>query len=279
MAEVVAQLSDSDRSAWEAAIRAEGPVPAAAPPFNPLRPVSAFTSEEEDAIGLVRRGVRVVPFAETLPLLPLYAARGEQLPPELQVAHEQQQYDFHLVSLTFTLALEDNESPDSAEFTVRIQDDVGGARASRAIRVFPERAHSSWFRAEARFNVELDASLAFSASHTAAHANAKATAAAGSAVRVLAGPFTIELGRTELEVLGEGDREVGWRYRVQQALAGKNDYRSLLVLKVARETKSVRLLTEIGVKTYRRSWTSLWLRERLPLLRASAELEVELPRA
>jgi hypothetical protein len=152
---------------------------------------------------------------------------------------------------------------------------MSGPRATRAIRLFPQRVHSTWFQADARFNVELDASLSFAASYPGA--DAKAGARAGGSVKVLAGPFQIELGRTELEVLGEGDREMGWRYRVRQALLGQNDYRSFLVLKVANEATKLQLETNIGVKTYRRSWSTLWLRDKMPILYARALLDVELP--
>lgn len=275
MAAVIARLTGEMRSAWEASVRGEGSAqPQQAAALNPLQPVSAFESDVENAIGLVRRGVRVVPFAEALPLVPLYRARGEELPAELRVAHEQQGYEFLLVSLTFTLSLDADEAPDSAEFTLALRDTIAGARGARAIRVFPQREHSSWFRTEARFNVDLDAKLSFSAS-TPAVGQAKAEVTSG--VKVIAGPFQIELGQTELEVLGEGDREIGWRYRVKRALAGRNDYRSWLVLKVAKEETKLQVLANIGVRTYRRSWSTLWLRDKLPILYADAELDIELP--
>jgi hypothetical protein len=104
--------------------------------FAPARtfapPLARPLSDPEDAIGLVRRGVRVAPVAETTPLLPLYQALGRELPPELRVAASEQNYEFYLVALTFSLRLEDDESPDHAEFVVKVRDGVTGPRASRA---------------------------------------------------------------------------------------------------------------------------------------------------
>jgi hypothetical protein len=75
------------------------------------------------------------------------------------------------------------------------------------------------------------------------------------------------------------DREVGWTYRARRTLEGKNDFRSFLVLKVAREVAreaDVNLHAEIGVRPYRRSWQSLWLREKLPVLWADTTMALEL---
>ena len=277
MNEVTAELPAESAAAWEeeirAAARAHGVQEEAAPvAFDPFRPISAAISDPEDAIGLVRRGVRVAPFAETTPLVPLYEVRGEALPDHLRVAHDEQAYDFFLVQLTFSLGLDDGEAPDHAEFVVKIRDDVHGPRASRAIEVFPQRVDATWFKADAQLSVALDASLRFSVEAAPAEATARAKAGAG----VILGPFRVDVGTTELEVRGEGDREIGWIYRVRHALEGRNDFKSFLVLKVARETEKVSLLANIGVRTYRRSWQTLWLREKLPILYARAVLPVEL---
>ncbi len=238
-------------------------------------------SDPEDAIGLIRRGVRVAPVAETTPLLPLYEAHGRDLPAELRVAAEQQNYEFYLVALTFSLRLEDNESPDHAEFAVKVRDGVTGPRASRAVEVFPQRVHTSFFKAEGQISVALEASMKFAVGLDGlpglpGQAQAGGDAAAGA--KAIVGPFTIDVGQTELDVSGEGDRDIGWIYRVRRALEGKNDFKSFLVLKVAKETPKVDLLANIGVRTYRRTWRTLWLREKLPILYARAMLEVELTR-
>jgi hypothetical protein len=282
MIELTAQLPRGEMDECEqqirAAARAHGAAEAPITAFDPFQEVSAVLSDPEDAIGLVRRGVRVVPFAETTPLLPLYAARGEEVPAELRVAHESQRYDFLLVQLTFSLRLEEGEEPDHAEFAVWIQDGVPGPRASRAIEVFPQRVHASWFKADAQLSVALDASLKFSVAAEGAAGAARASGDAGAGGKVLIGPFHVDAGRTELEVRGEGDREIGWIYRVRRALEGKNDFRSFLVIKVAQETEKVGLLARIGVRPYRRSWKTAWLREKLPILHADAVLDLELPK-
>ncbi|WP_437531149.1 hypothetical protein WME79_01240 [Sorangium sp. So ce726] len=281
MREVIAVLPAEAVTSWEEALRAaargdgEAPVgPELEAFFDPFRPAAAMCSDPEDAIGLVRRGVRVAPFAETTPLLPLYAALGRELPPPLRVASEEQRYEFLLVALTFSLRLDDDESPDHAEFVVKIRDGVDGPRASRAVEVFPQRVHATYFQASAQLSVALEASMKFSVEADSA---TRAGVDAAAEAKVLAGPFTIDIGQTELDVSGEGDRDIGWVYRVRRALEGKNDFRSFLVLKVARETEKVRLLVNIGVRTYRRTWKTLWLREKLPILYASAALDIELP--
>ncbi|WP_437762090.1 hypothetical protein WMF27_01225 [Sorangium sp. So ce281] len=281
MREVIAVLPAEAVASWEEALRAaargDGEAPAGPELeafFDPFRPAAAVASDPEDAIGLVRRGVRLAPFAETTPLLPLYAALGRELPPPLRVASEEQRYEFLLVALTFSLRLDDDESPDHAEFVVKIRDGIDGPRASRAVEVFPQRVHAAYFQASAQLSVALEASMKFSV-ETEAVPRAGVDAAAEA--KVLAGPFTIDIGQTELDVSGEGDRDIGWVYRVRRALEGKNDFRSFLVLKVARETEKVRLLANIGVRTYRRTWKTLWLREKLPILYASAALDIELP--
>ncbi|WP_437983939.1 hypothetical protein [Sorangium sp. So ce117] len=282
MSEVTAMLPADAMASWEeslraAAARGDGEAPVGPEPeafFDPFRPVAAMRSDPEDAIGLVRRGVRVAPFAETTPLLPLYAALGRELPPPLRVASEEQRYEFLLVALTFSLRLDDDESPDHAEFVVKIRDGVDGPRASRAVEVFPQRVHATYFQASAQLSVALEASMKFSVEADAA---TRVGVDAAAEAKVLAGPFKIDIGQTELDVSGEGDRDIGWVYRVRRALEGKNDFRSFLVLKVARETEKVRLLVNIGVRTYRRTWKTLWLREKLPILYASAALDLELP--
>lgn len=292
--EVVATLPENAGSDWKHALRDEARAEAALesfPPmlgaeplsFDPFQPVAARQSDVDDAIGLVLRGVRLAPFAETTPLIPLYAARGQELPAELSVAHKEQGYDFFLVQLTFSLRLEDDESPDMAEFVVQINDGLDGPRATRAIQVFPQRIHKKWFEGSAELSVALESSLEFSVEAKAEPGKAAAKGDAGLKAKVLAGPFRVEAGRTELTVAGEGDRDIAWTYRANEALEGKNDFKSFLVLKIARETLDrkegkVSVDTKIGVRTYRRTWKTLWLKDRLPVLYARASLDLDLTR-
>ena len=280
MEEMVATLGGSELSAWEQKLRQEESSrrpPAAA--YDPLRTVAAERSFVDEAVQLVRRGVRVVPVAEALPLVPLYARLGQEVPAHIRVAHEDMKYDFYLVQLTFNLIPEEDQVPDYAEFVVAMYDDLQGERKSRAINVFPQRIESTWLKAEGGVSVSLDASLKFEAGPVAVHGvEAQAKAGAGANVKVLAGPFKVEFSTTDLEVIGEGDREVTWIYRDRRALSGKNDFRSFLVLKIGRETTGVRLGCKMGVRTYRRSWETLWLREHLPILRAEKMLELEILR-
>lgn len=290
--EVWAKLTEEQVSSFVAGVRAQarregatrGPSPTQeSTAFDPFRPVAARGSDVDDAIGLVRRGVRLVPFAETTPLLPLYRKKNQEVPPELAVAHEEQGYEFFLVQLTFSLRLEDDESPDRAEFVVEIHDGVEGPRATRTVEVFPKRADVRWFEASGELAVNLESSLKFSVE--AANQAGKAKAEGGVEVKgkVLAGPFHIEVGQTQLTVAGESDREIAWIYQVHRALAGKSDFQSFLVLKIARETLEreegkVSLQAKIGVRTYRRTWKTLWLKDTLPVLHAKADLELDLPK-
>lgn len=305
MSEITAQLSAAEQQAFIEQVRhkaqaqpkpgQDGSVPLQAAglesSFDPLRPVASVESDEQNAIGLVTRGVRLAPFAESTPLVPLYRELGHALPATLKIAHEQQAYNFVLVQLTFSLRLGDDEVPDYAQFVVDIEDGVEGPRATRTHEMFPQQRHASWFRANAALAVALDTSMQFNVAAAlpalsgaealpvaSAEAQAQAEGQAKLGVNALVGPFRIELGRTELEVAGSGDRNISWIYRAGDALAGKSDFKSFLVLKVARETTRVELRSQIGVRTYRRSWRTLWLRDVMPILRADARLSVELPK-
>jgi hypothetical protein len=280
MTDLVASLEGAELAEWERALRAaEVSHRPPAPAFDPMRPVAALESLADDAVRLVRRGVRMVPVAETLPLLPLYARSKQQVPAEIRVAHETQGYDFYLVQVTFNLLPEDDQTADYAEFAVAIYDGVEGPRASRAIEVFPRTIQSTWLKAEGGVHVSLHASLQFEASPIGVHGvKAEAGAGAGASAKVIAGPFKVAFGTTELEVVGTGDREIKWIYRTKGALSGKTDFRSFLVLKVASHTPAVRLGTKIGVRTYRRTWETLWIREHMPILRAEKMLELEIGR-
>jgi hypothetical protein len=207
----------------------------------------------------------------------LFAAAGQTLPPELQVDHEKLNYDFYSVEVVFNIMLADDLHPADAKFELRLSDNVANpARKTRAIQLFPGRKDINLFTVDVEGGIGIDADMKLTLPTSAGGAPlpfGKVSADAKLKAGIVVGPFSYPICRAAIEVVGEQSPVMSWHYKMASALAGANTFKSVLILKVAKEAGEIALDATLWVTPYKTSW--LRLRTVLPPLRASARLVVE----
>ena len=90
------------------------------------------------------------------------------------------------------------------------------------------------------------------------------------------GPFQFQFRRAAIEVIGESDQNILWRYNMHSELTGANEFKSFLLLKVAQEAKQVTLDVSLGLVPCKRKW--LIFKDMLPPIPDRMPLAVELVR-
>jgi hypothetical protein len=223
------------------------------------------------------RGVRIAQHAESRPLVPLLQAAGASLSPEVKVDYEDMNYDLYWVQVGFSALLPESEFLNRASLHLKLFDDVTDpVRRVRPTRLFPDRKDLSLFKADLTGGIGLDANI-----NIAAFAKdgvvlpfGTVTTDAKLKANIVVGPLEFQFRKAAVEVSGIGDSEVNWRYNLRSELSGANDFRSGLVLKVAREATSVNIDAQLTVVRCKRKW--LVFRDLIPELPVNHNLEVEL---
>jgi hypothetical protein len=235
-----------------------------------------------ELLAVYRDGVRIAPQVETTPLLAMLQASEVDVPPKL-AAQAALGYAFYLVEITFRIMLPEDVRPLSARFALRLNDDVAEAeRRVRPLSLFPRYEDAELFRAEVEGSFGIDASATISIPTLAGAALPFADVSAETAVKagIVVGPFRYRFMRAKIEVAGEGDQQLEWRYQMESALLGANDFKSVLVLKIADEATSVVVAASLGVVPYKRRW--LVFKKRLAEMTDStppgAPMKIELAR-
>ena len=235
----------------------------------------------EDILSRAKTGVRIAPLVESRPLIPLFRAAKIDLPPEIRVDHEELKYDFYYVEITFSILLSREEFPLSAELRLALTDDAqDAARRARPIRLFPGRKDIQFFTVDVEGAIGIDASMNIATPTIGlsfpsfSEISAKVAADAHLKANFVVGPLTFPFRKAALEVRGEGDQDIYWRYNLQSELNGTNSFKSVLVLKVAQEIGSVQMTGVLHVVPCKRRW--LLFKEVLPELSDKMPLTVEL---
>ncbi|MBM4289257.1 MAG: hypothetical protein FJ135_14145 [Deltaproteobacteria bacterium] len=233
----------------------------------------------QDIMNCFSKGIGIGSQVESRPLLPLLKEAGVSLAPEWKVDHEQMGYDFYWVEVVFSCFLEKDQFPKSAEFALTLEDDVKKpARRTRPIRLFPDREDIQLFSMDIEGGIGVDASFNFRVpkvqskiSPFSREIQVEAKIKAG----IVIGPYKYKFRRAAIEVKGLGDQDILWRYNLQSALCGANDFKSILILKVPKEADSVFIVANLKLTPCKNAW--LPFKNELPFLQAKpARLQVEL---
>jgi hypothetical protein len=226
-----------------------------------------------------RLGVRIAPQTESRPLIPLFKAAKVELPPEIKIDHEQMRYEFYSVEVIFSILLPKDQFPLSAELELYLTDDAQvTARRTRPIRLFPSRKDLQLFEADLEGAVGIDASLNMSSPTLQGTPlpfplSGDVTANAKLKAGFVIGPLRFPFRKAAVEVRGESDQSLFWRYTLRSELSERNEFKSVLILKVAEEVSSVQIAASLGVVPSKRSW--LLFRNILPQLTSKVTLPVE----
>jgi hypothetical protein len=253
------------------ALHAGGPgAPAAA-----MAPKTDPAAMVEEILAEVRKGVNVKPFAESRSLLALLAAAKQEIPPELAVDAERQNYHFYWVEIGFDVMLDADQFAHSAELGVVIRDDGRAApRKTRPIRLFPDRKDVTLFSADLTGGIGLDAHFDIVAPGGKAIPYAELAADASVKAKLVFGPLAFAFRRAAIEVTGTGEDQIYWRYRLKSELRGMNEFKSILVLKVPAEINHVALDVALKVVKCKRKW--LLFSDMLPPATSTRTISVEL---
>jgi hypothetical protein len=235
----------------------------------------------DDILNRAKTGVRIAPLVESHPLIPLFRAAKIDLPPEIKVDHEELKYDFYYVEVIFSILMSKEEFPLSAGLRLVLTDDAqDAARRVRPIRLFPGRKDIQFFTADVEGAIGIDASMNIATPPIGlsfpsfSQVSAKLAAEAHLKANFVVGPLTFPFRKAALEVRGESDQDIYWRYNLQSELRGTNSFKSVLVLKVAQEIGSVQMTGILHVVPCKRRW--LIFKEFLPELSDKIPLTVEL---
>jgi hypothetical protein len=241
---------------------------------------AAMNAATGDVIASYRRGVTIAPQTESRPLIPLFEADGHAVPAALKVDHEKMGYDFYSVEVIFTILLPTDEYASSAEFNLEIVDDAtNSARKTRPIQLFPERQDKDYFRADFEGAVGIDADMKLTLPLSVAGTVIpflQLTPEAKLKAKMVVGPFSFPFRKAAIEVTGEQSQNVYWRYNLQTTLKGANTFKSILILKVAKETTRVAFEADLKIVPCKPSW--YLIRQHLPPIPVHARLVVELAR-
>jgi len=233
-----------------------------------------------DILASFRKGAKIAPQTESRPLLPLFAAAATPIPPDMQVDHEQLGYDFYSVEVAFSVLLPQGQFPLNAELALRLSDDVPDqVRRTRPIQLFPSHQDVALFRADIEAAVGIDASMRLrlpTAIDGLPLAFGQVSADAKLKAGIVVGPFNFPICKAAIEVEGLQSQDIYWRYNMQSTLTGANTFKSILILKVAREAGRVSCAGSLKVTPYKPSW--LFFKEQLPALTSVVELPIELMR-
>lgn len=228
--------------------------------------------------------VRIHAHAESLPLFRLCQAVGVEPPPDLKVAAEQG-YRFDLIQVIFSVFLPVGQFPASAALTLQLTDNVRDAtRSTRPVRLFPASQHKDLFRVDLEGGVGLDAhmdmTVPLDGQNVLPFGTVKAKVDADLKAKFVFGPFSYRFRKALIEVRGESDPRMDWRYNCTSEMMGTNEFKHIFVLKIPQEATKVTIDAIAGVVPCRRPWWTLWLVTRaLPEATDRQVLEVELPRA
>lgn len=232
---------------------------------------------KKEIIDEYKEGVEIADQTESRPLIPLFKAAKVELPPEIKVDNEQMRYDFYWVEVTFSSLLPKSQFLLSAELKLMLSDDVREpARRIRPIRLFPDRKDIDLFKIDLEGGIGIDQNMNISVPMVGANLLPFKEVAmdAKMKAKIVVGPFHFGFRKAAIEVKGKGDQFIHWRYNLQSELYGTNDFKSVLVLKIAEEATDVQISASLGVTPCKRRW--LIFKDVLPPISDQRTLPVEL---
>ncbi|BCL79096.1 hypothetical protein ccbrp13_15610 [Ktedonobacteria bacterium brp13] len=235
----------------------------------------------QEVVKIAKTGVRIAPFVESRPLVPLFKAAKIDLPSIVRIDHEQMRYNFYCVESTFSILLAQDQFPLVAELDMLLIDDAkSAARSTRPLRLFPDRKDKHFFTADIEGEIGIDAQMAIAVPEmnielpSLLQTHAKLAANTQLKANFVVGPLTFPFRRAAIEVVGESDQQIFWRYNLQSELTGVNLFKSVLILKVPQEVHSVRIEATLSVVPCSHRW--VFFRDVLPKLSDTKLLVVEL---
>jgi hypothetical protein len=231
----------------------------------------------DEIISTAEQGVRIASQVESRSLIAVYEAAGVAIPPAIAVDNQNMAYEFYLAEMTFGSLLEDGMYLKRARVDLNLSDDIEKLeRRVRPIRLFPDRKDITYFGADvtAAVGIDFDLNITVPVIDNQVIPFSQLEANAGIKAGFLVGPLQYSFRKAAIEVTGLSDQQVTWRYNLASELSGLNDFKSVMVLKIAREAQDVFLDTKVKIVPYRKRW--LIFQKTLPAFTIGSRMRVEL---
>jgi hypothetical protein len=232
---------------------------------------------KEEILSNYKKGIKIASNIESKPLIPLYKASNVELPPNLKVDNEIMKYDFYWTEITFSSCLENDQYLLSAELNLKLEDDVSDQkRRARPVQFFPSETDSKYFQIDLEGGIGLDSEMKIVIPTIESELIPLKRLIADAKIKagISIGPFRYQFRKAKIRVTGLSDREINWFYNLESELTGTNDITSILILKTAKEIKSLKIYASLKVIPYKKKW--IFFKEILPPLSGNDELPVEL---
>lgn len=242
-----------------------------------IRIAEKVAQVETDILTSYAQGVGIACHAESRPLIPVFQAANVPLPPDLVVDHHQMRYHFYWVELTFSTLFPADMFALNAALEATLHDSLTDpVRRARPIRLFPDHKDIQLFTIDLAGAIGIDAGMNIFIPMAGPHLLPFGQVVTDAHLKAdfILGPYHFPFRKAAIEVKGMSDDVVHWRYNLQSELRGANDFKSILVLKVAKEAKDIQLAVSLSVTPCKRSW--LVFREKLPALTDRIVLPIEL---
>jgi hypothetical protein len=207
--------------------------------------------------------IRIHAHAESLPLFKLCQAKNVQPPPELTVAAEQG-YRFDIVQVIFSVLLPTHQFPASAGLQLNLADNVNdNTRSTRPVRLFPGTQHQDLFRVDLEGGIGIDSHVDLTVPREGQqiipYGTLTAKADGDFKAKFVFGPVSYKFRKAIVEVRGESDPFIEWRYNYGYELKDTNEYKHILILKIPKEATRVSMAAVAQVVPCKREWWTLWL--------------------
>jgi hypothetical protein len=226
-----------------------------------------------------REGVRIAPYTETHDLHYIFSQLGREFPVTFK-DDERAGYKFFLVGVTFNILLSKDQFAKSAEFELVIADDINDPiHKTRPIYLFPARKDKTYFNADLEGIVAIDTNMNFhiplSGSELIPFGEFQMKASAELKTKIVA-EYKYQYRKAAIEVVGENDIFVRWRYNMKSELDGANMFKSFLIMKTPKEAKFVKMTSSLAVVPAKKKWLGHFGTKLLPALPANCVLHLEL---
>jgi hypothetical protein len=209
----------------------------------------------------------------------IFSQIGRELPVTYK-DDERAGYKFFLVGVTFNILLSQDQFANSAEFELVIEDDINDPiHKTRPVFLFPARKDKTYFTADLEGTVAIDTNMNFhvplSQSGLIPFGELQAKASADLKAKIVA-EYKYQYRKAVIEVIGESDILVRWRYNLKSELTGANMFKSYLIMKTPNEAKLVKMTSSLAVVPAKKRWSGRFGSKLLPALPANCILQLEL---
>lgn len=231
-----------------------------------------------DTDRVYRSEINIAKEFHTVALIPMYKAKNVEMPPEIKVLHEENQYNFYEIRVHFHSILEEHVLLKNVKLKLKVTDNSeNNNRETVFTSMIPDNTYvnilKSNTKAEVAFTAEAKAKAAippFKLKFGEVDLNTSIVNSIDSKTELTLPE--IKINKTIISAVGEHHNECTWRFDKVQS---DEDIQVLVILKVPQEAKDVKVKAFLEVTPYKDEWAPL-PDTRLTSIKTSLEREIDL---